>query len=95
MLWSVEDDGNVLVRLKSSGDSAQMLTKDSVNRYIANIVGDLQATLGIEIVTNELRIRFRKNSTEINVFWRAEVPVVSVTDVREYMVRMSQEAPGE
>jgi hypothetical protein len=95
MLWSVDDEGRVLIRLKSTGASAQMLDRDKVNRYIGNIVGDVSATMGVDIVTDELRVSFSKVRPEVNVTWRARVPVGSVPDVREYMIRMSQEAPGE
>jgi hypothetical protein len=95
MLWNVEDNGKVFVRLKSEGVGAQMLDRDGVNRYIGNIVGDLAATQGIDIVTNELRVSFSKTRPEVNVTWRAEVPPDRATDVREYMMRMSQEAPGD
>ncbi len=95
MLWNVEDNGKVLVRLKSIGAGAQMLDRDQVNRYIGNIVGDLSATMGVDIVTDELRVSFSKTHPEVNVTWRARVPEGSVPDVREYMVRMSQDAPGD
>jgi len=54
MLWDVMDNGHVLVRLRSTGASAKMLDRDDVNRYIANIAGDLTATLGIDIVTHQM-----------------------------------------
>ena len=95
MLWDVDDNGRMMVRLRSTGASAKMLDRDDVNRYVAHISDDLSATLGIDIVTNELRISFSKTRPEINVTWRAQVPVQSVPDVRTYMVGMSQEAPGE
>lgn len=95
MLWNVDDSGQMLVRMRSAGPSVSLLDRNVVNRYIANIVGDVSDTLGVEIVTNELRISFSKTHPEINVTWRAQVPTASASAVRAYMVGMSEEAPGE
>lgn len=95
MLWNVDDNGHMLVRLRSEGAGVSMLTKDSVNRYVANIVGDLSETMGVEVDTRELRISFSTTRPEINVTWRARVPAAQAGILRTYLTRMTSVAPGQ
>jgi hypothetical protein len=90
MIWEVTDDGRIKLLLRASGENARKITRAQADRYIANIVGDLSTTMSIEVTTDELRYSFNKNRPEITVTWRARVPVESVPDVREYMVRLGQ-----
>ena len=94
MLWEVTDEGRVRVRVKATGENVQQITRAQADRYFANIVGDLNATMGIEVTTDELRYSFNKSRPEITVTWKARVPAGSVADVREYMVRLGQSHLG-
>jgi hypothetical protein len=89
MIWQVSDEGRLVVRLRASGEQAIRVARAHADRYVANIVGDLSATLGIDVVTDELRYSFNKTRPEVTVIWRAQVPLGAVPDVREYMVRLS------
>jgi len=90
MIWQVGDEGRIEVRLRASGEQAIRVARVHADRYIGNIVGDLSATLGVDVTTNELRYSFSKTRPEVTVIWRAQVPTASVPDVREYMVRLAQ-----
>jgi hypothetical protein len=90
MMWQVSDEGKVEVRLRAEGEQAIRVAREHADRFIGNIVGDLSATLGVDVTTDELRYSFSKTRPEVTVIWRARVPVGSVPDVREYMVRLAQ-----
>ena len=94
MMWEVSDEGRVKVLVTASGENARQITRAQADRYFANIVGDLNATMGIEVITDELRYSFSKTKPKITVTWRARVPVSSVPDVREYLVRLGQSHLG-
>jgi hypothetical protein len=89
MIWQVSDEGRIEVRLRAEGEQAIKVARAHADRYIGNIVGDLSATLGVDVVTTELRYSFSKTRPEVTVVWRARTPVGSVPDVREYFVRLS------
>jgi hypothetical protein len=89
MIWQVADDGTIEVRLRASGEQAIRVARVKADEFIANIVSDLNATMGIEIVTDELRYSFHKTKPEVTVKWRAQVPAGKVADVREYMSRLA------
>jgi hypothetical protein len=90
MMWQVSDEGKVEIRLKARGEQAIRVVRVKADRYVASIVGDLSATLGTDVVTDELRYSFNKTRPEVTVTWRARIPVEKVPDVREYMVRLAQ-----
>jgi hypothetical protein len=90
MIWQVSDEGRIEIRLRASGQQAIKVARVKAEEFIANIVSDLNATMGIEITTDELRYSFHKTRSEVTVKWRAQVPVEQVTDVREYMARLAQ-----
>jgi len=90
MIWQVTDEGTIEIRLRASGEQAIRVARVKADEFVANIVGDLNATMGIEIVTDELRYSFHKTRPEVTVKWRAQVPVDQVTDVREYMARLAR-----
>jgi len=89
MIWQVSDEGTIEVRMRASGEQAIRVARVKADEFIANIVSDLNATQGIEIVTDELRYSFHKTRPEVTVKWRAQVPVGAVPDVREYMSRLA------
>ena len=90
MIWQVSDEGRIEMRLRANGEQAIRVARVEADRYIDNIVGDLNATEGIDVVTNELRYSFSKNRPAVTVIWRAQVPVGSVPEVREYMTRLAR-----
>jgi hypothetical protein len=90
MMWQVSDNGRIEMKLRASGERAVRASRQEADRYVGNIVGDLSATLGIEVTTNELRYSINKNRPEVTVTWRAQVPVETVPDVREYLARLAQ-----
>jgi hypothetical protein len=89
MIWQVNDEGRIEVRLRAEGEQAIRVARVKADEFIANIVSDLNATMGIEIVTDELRYSFHKTRPEVTVKWRAQVPAEKVPDVREYMSRLA------
>jgi hypothetical protein len=89
-MWQVTDEGRVEMKLRASGPNAGQVSRADADRYIGNIVSDLTVNMGIEIVTDELRVSFNKNRPEVTVTWKARIPVGSVPDVREYMVRLAR-----
>ena len=95
MFWHVDDRGTMVLMLTASGEETRTLTKDAVNRFIANVIGDLAATYFIDIVTDELRISFSKVRPEVKVTWRARVPKDDVDTLRRYMTLGSPDAPGQ
>jgi hypothetical protein len=90
VIWDVSDDGRITVRMRAQGMEAVGAVRAEAGRFIANIVSDLSATSGIDAVTNEMRFSVSKTNPEVTVTWRAQIPVASVPDVREYMATLSR-----
>lgn len=94
MIWQVSDEGRVEVRLKATEEQAIRVARASAERFIANVVGDLTATMSIDLVTDELRYSFSKTRPEVTVIWRAHVPLSAVSEVREYLMRLGASVGG-
>ena len=90
MMWQVSDDGKIVVKLHAENEAVHQMTRDKADAYIANIIGDLSVSQGVEVVTNELRYSFSKTRAEITVTWRASADPATVADVREYFARLSR-----
>lgn len=90
MMWDVSAEGKIVVRLRGEGEAARQMTREKVDAYIGNIVGDLSTSQGVEVVTNELRYSFSKTHPEITVTWRAQTSPSSVAEVREYFARLTR-----
>jgi hypothetical protein len=90
MIWEVADDGRMTVRIRAEGMAAVNDVRAEAGRFVANMVGDLSVTMGIDVVTNEMRFSISKTEPDVTVTWRAQVPAQTVPDVREYLTRLSQ-----
>jgi hypothetical protein len=90
MMWDVSEAGKIIVKLHAEGDAVQQMSREAADTYIANIVGDLATSQGVEVVTDELRYSFSKTRAEITVTWRASADPASVTEIREYFARLSR-----
>lgn len=95
MMWDVSDAGKITVKLHAEGEAVRQMTRDMADAYIANIVGDLTTSQGVEVVTDELRYSFSKTRAEITVTWRASADPTAVAEIREYFARLSRSQQGE
>ena len=91
MIWNVDDDGRVLVRLRASGEAAARLTRGSVEDHFGAIENDL-STNGIEIVTQDIQMSRRPK--RLDAMWRADIPPQQVGAVREYLMRLAKSEAG-
>jgi hypothetical protein len=89
-MWHVSDTGRIEVRLLAQGEQAIKVARVQADRFIANIVTDLNVSLDVAAVTDELRYSFSKTRPEVTVIWRAEVPADKVDVVRAYLARLNE-----
>jgi hypothetical protein len=90
MLWQVLDTGHVEVRIRSEGIDEVSAAKVQGDQLVANILGDLETTLGIEVTRDELRYSFSKTRPEVTVIWKTTVPKERVDDMRSYLSGLAE-----
>ena len=90
MLWQVDHEGRVEIRIRSEGMDAMRTAKTQGDTLVANIIGDLQTTLGIEVTRDELRYSLSKTRPEVTIIWKTQVPDTRVEDVRSYLSGLAE-----
>jgi len=93
MIWSVEADGHVLVRMRSQGAAARRLDREQVQTYIDGISTDMTSG-GVEVTTTDVEVTRRTASSVVDVLWHALVPPEQVDQTRLYLHRLSESEAG-
>jgi len=93
MIWSVEADGHVLVRMRGQGAIARRLDREQVEAYVNEISTDM-ASSGMEVTSTDIEITRRTSSSVVDVLWHAAVPPEQVTQAQAYFKTLSQSEAG-
>lgn len=93
MIWSVEADGHVLVRMRGQGAAARRLDREQIEAYVDQIKSDMTAG-GLEVTSMDVEITRRTSSSVVDVLWHALVPPEQVSQTQHYLAYLSQSEAG-
>lgn len=93
MLWEVSDEGRIRVVLEAKKSQLVEPPQAMIQRYLHGVTTDFQR-VGIELLSDEYRIRLHRDRDLVQIFWNAQVPAQQVADAREYMMTLAQSHDG-